>query len=96
MPSLPRVLCLATHPDDEDGLALLYLKNKFNCQTYILLATRGEAGDDKILPVFDNDLGFLRMEEEEKLKGEIPEGFLSILFASCENNSINSFIVSST
>lgn len=66
MPSLPRVLCLATHPDDEDGLALLYLRDKFNCQTYILLATRGEAGYNKILPIFDNDLGFLRMEEEEK------------------------------
>jgi len=66
MSFFPRVLCLATHPDDEDGLALLYLKKKFNCQTYILLATQGEGGYNEILPVFDNDLGFLRMEEEEK------------------------------
>ena len=61
-----RVLCLATHPDDEDAEALTYFRNKFNCETYILLATRGEAGENKISNLLHEDLGFLRTEEIER------------------------------
>ena len=60
-----RVLCLCTHPDDEDGEALAYLKNKFNCSTYILLVTRGEGADNEISPCLYEELGFLRTEEME-------------------------------
>ncbi len=61
-----RVLCLAAHPDDEDGEALAYLGKKFNCQTYILLATRGEAGENAVNSCFYEELGALRMEEMAK------------------------------
>ncbi|MFH1678862.1 MAG: glycoside hydrolase family 3 N-terminal domain-containing protein [Candidatus Omnitrophota bacterium] len=61
-----RVLCLAAHPDDEDGEALAYLGKKFNCKTYILLATRGEGGENEMGSSLYEELGFLRMEEIEK------------------------------
>lgn len=61
-----RILCLATHPDDEDAEVLLYFKKKFGCQTYLLLATRGEGGENLINSSLYNDLGFLRTEETER------------------------------
>lgn len=61
-----RLLCLAAHPDDEDGQALVYFKERFGYQTYILLATRGEAGENKTGNALYKELGFLRSEEAEK------------------------------
>lgn len=61
-----RVLCLAAHPDDEDGAALAYLREKFNCRTYVLLATRGEAGENVVNSCLYDELGALRMEEMAK------------------------------
>lgn len=61
-----RILCLAGHPDDEDGEALVYFKNKSNCSTYVLLATRGEGSENKISAVLGKKLGFLRTKEMEK------------------------------
>lgn len=61
-----RLLCLATHPDDEDGEGLIYFRKKFNCQTYILLATRGEGGENLINSCLYDELGFLRTEEIER------------------------------
>lgn len=61
-----RVLCLAAHPDDEDGEALAYFGKKFHCQTFILLATRGEAGENAVTASFYEELGALRTEEIEK------------------------------
>ncbi len=61
-----RILCLAAHPDDEDALGLVYFRKKFNAETYILLATRGQAGENLIGPSLYEDLGFLRTEEIEK------------------------------
>jgi LmbE family N-acetylglucosaminyl deacetylase len=69
-PALPsrelRVLCLAAHPDDEDAESLIYFKKRFNAKTYVLLATRGEAGENQIGPELYADLGFLRIEEMER------------------------------
>ncbi|MFC1657772.1 glycoside hydrolase family 3 N-terminal domain-containing protein [Candidatus Omnitrophota bacterium] len=61
-----RVLCLAAHPDDEDGQALAYLKRKLGCSSYILLATRGEAGENELNQLLDKELGFLRTDEMER------------------------------
>ena len=60
-----RILCLAVHPDDEDGEALIYFKEKFNCPTYILLATRGEGGESLVDSSLGKELGFLRTKEME-------------------------------
>ena len=61
-----RILCLAAHPDDEDAEALIYFKRNLNCSTYLLLATRGEAGENEIGPELYEELGFLRAEELER------------------------------
>lgn len=61
-----RVLCLATHPDDEDGEALVYFGKKLNCATYVLLATQGEGGRNKISSALYEELGLLRTEEMKK------------------------------
>ncbi|MBU0549725.1 MAG: PIG-L family deacetylase, partial [Candidatus Omnitrophica bacterium] len=61
--SMVRILCLATHPDDEDAEALTYFDRKFNCPTYILLATRGEAGENQVNASLYKELGALRIEE---------------------------------
>lgn len=61
-----RILCLAAHPDDEDGQALLYFKKAFNCFTYILLATRGQGGENLIGPYLDEELGIIRTKEMEQ------------------------------
>lgn len=61
-----RILCLAGHPDDEDGEALAYFSKKFNCETYVLLATRGEGGENKIGSARKEKLGLLRTKEMEK------------------------------
>jgi LmbE family N-acetylglucosaminyl deacetylase len=61
-----RMLCLAVHPDDEDAEALSFFKKKFNSQTCILLATRGEGGENLIGPQLYEELGVLRTEEMEK------------------------------
>lgn len=61
-----RLLCLATHPDDEDGEGLVYFGKRFNCSTYILLATRGEGGENRLGPPLYEELGALRTEEMER------------------------------
>jgi LmbE family N-acetylglucosaminyl deacetylase/beta-glucosidase-like glycosyl hydrolase len=61
-----RVLCLAAHPDDEDAEGLVYFKKRFNAKTYLLLGTRGEAGENQTGPELYEDLGFLRTEEMER------------------------------
>ena len=58
-----RILCVAAHPDDEDGEALAYFQRKFNCSTYILLATRGEEGENKLDSSSNEELGSLRTQE---------------------------------
>ncbi len=63
-----RILSLATHPDDEDSEGLAYFKYKFDFDTYILLATRGEGGENEINNLFYEDLGRLRTEEMEKAR----------------------------
>lgn len=61
-----RILCLAAHPDDEDAEALIYFKKKFDAKTYILLATRGEGGENRIGSELYQELGALRTEEIER------------------------------
>jgi LmbE family N-acetylglucosaminyl deacetylase/beta-glucosidase-like glycosyl hydrolase len=61
-----RVLCLAAHPDDEDAELLAYFGKRFKCHTYVLLATRGEGGENEIGPALYDELGALRTEEMAK------------------------------
>lgn len=62
--SLPwTVMCLAAHPDDEDGETLTYLRKKFGIRTYTLLSTRGEGGQNAVGPELYEELGVIRAHE---------------------------------
>lgn len=58
-----RLLCVAAHPDDEDGATLAYYRKKFGIDTYALIATRGEGGQNEIGPELYEELGVIRTHE---------------------------------
>lgn len=58
-----RVVVVATHPDDEyRGLCLL-LRRKWGCDVTVVVATRGEGGQNAIGPELGEDLGRIRTIE---------------------------------
>ncbi len=57
------LMCLSAHPDDEDGLALVYYNRLRHVKTYSILFTRGEGGQNEIGSELDADLGRLRTKE---------------------------------
>ncbi|MFP6581719.1 MAG: PIG-L family deacetylase [Candidatus Hydrogenedentota bacterium] len=57
------LMCVATHPDDEDGATLTYYRKKFGYKTYALIATRGEGGQNEIGSELYEELGVLRTDE---------------------------------
>ncbi|HNR32662.1 MAG TPA: PIG-L family deacetylase, partial [Candidatus Hydrogenedentes bacterium] len=58
-----RLLCVAAHPDDEDGATLALHRYKYGVKTYALIATRGEGGQNEIGPELYEDLAALRTRE---------------------------------
>ncbi len=59
------IMCLAAHPDDEDGATLTYYRKKFGAGTAILVATRGEGGQNQIGPELYEELGVIRARETQ-------------------------------
>jgi LmbE family N-acetylglucosaminyl deacetylase len=59
------ILCLAAHPDDEDGATLTYYRKKYGVNTGIILVTRGEGGQNEIGPELYEELGVIRAFETE-------------------------------
>jgi len=59
------LLCLAAHPDDEDGATLAYYKDSFGLKTYTVFLTRGEGGQNEIGPALYKDLAIIRTGEAE-------------------------------
>lgn len=57
------VMCVAAHPDDEDGETLTYLRKKFGIRTHTLLSTRGEGGQNAVGPELYEELGVIRAHE---------------------------------
>lgn len=57
------LMCVATHPDDEDGATLTYFRKKYGYKTYALIATRGEGGQNEIGSELYEELGVLRTDE---------------------------------
>ncbi|MBD3182060.1 hypothetical protein GF312_07200 [Candidatus Poribacteria bacterium] len=57
------IMCLAAHPDDEDGATLTYYRRKYGVQTAILYSTRGEGGQNEIGPELYEELGVIRARE---------------------------------
>ena len=58
-----RLMCVAAHPDDEDGASLAMYRKKWGYKTFAVLATRGEGGQNEIGPELYEELALLRTHE---------------------------------
>ena len=57
------VMCVAAHPDDEDGSTLTILRRKYGVHTVSLFSTFGEGGQNAVGPELYEDLGVIRAHE---------------------------------
>jgi LmbE family N-acetylglucosaminyl deacetylase len=57
------VMCVAAHPDDEDGSTLTVLRRKYGIHTVSLFSTFGEGGQNAVGPELYEDLGVIRARE---------------------------------
>lgn len=57
------IMCVAAHPDDEDGATLAYYSKLYGFDTYTVFYTRGEGGQNEIGPELYDELGKLREQE---------------------------------
>ncbi|MEP6740902.1 MAG: PIG-L family deacetylase [bacterium] len=57
------VMCVAAHPDDEDGTTLTILRRKFGVHTVSLFSTYGEGGQNAVGPELYEELGVIRARE---------------------------------
>jgi LmbE family N-acetylglucosaminyl deacetylase len=56
-------MCVAAHPDDEDGSTLTILRRKYGIHTVSLFSTFGEGGQNAVGPELYEDLGVIRARE---------------------------------
>src|SRR6476661_10140128 len=57
------VMCVAAHPDDEDGSGLTVLRRKYGVHTVSLFSTYGEGGQNAVGPELYEELGVIRARE---------------------------------
>ncbi len=57
------ILCVAAHPDDEDGATLAYYSLIKGYEAYTVFYTRGEGGQNEIGPELNDELGKVREKE---------------------------------
>jgi LmbE family N-acetylglucosaminyl deacetylase len=57
------VMCVAAHPDDEDGTTLTILRRKYGVHTVSLFSTYGEGGQNAVGPELYEQLGVIRAQE---------------------------------
>ncbi|MFN2576280.1 MAG: PIG-L deacetylase family protein [Pyrinomonadaceae bacterium] len=57
------VMCVAAHPDDEDGTSLIVMRRKYGAHTISLFSTFGEGGQNAIGPELYEQLGAIRARE---------------------------------
>ncbi|HEX8137085.1 MAG TPA: PIG-L family deacetylase [Pyrinomonadaceae bacterium] len=57
------VMCVAAHPDDEDGATLTVLRRKHGVHTVTLFSTYGEGGQNAVGPELYEELGAIRTRE---------------------------------
>lgn len=57
------VMCVAAHPDDEDGTTLTVLRRKYGVHTVSLFSTYGEGGQNAVGPELYEELGVIRARE---------------------------------
>ena len=58
-----RLMCVAAHPDDEDGATLAMYRMRHGLKTYAVIATRGEGGQNEIGPELYEELAVIRTRE---------------------------------
>ncbi|MFZ0063913.1 MAG: PIG-L family deacetylase, partial [Pyrinomonadaceae bacterium] len=61
--SAATVMCVAAHPDDEDGTTLTVLRRKYGVHTVSLFSTYGEGGQNAVGPELYEALGVIRAKE---------------------------------
>lgn len=69
------VMCVAAHPDDEDGATLTVLRRKMGVHTVSLFSTFGEGGQNAVGPELYEELGAIRARETQeaaKIQGSEP------------------------
>src|SRR5437773_4406789 len=57
------VMCVAAHPDDEDGTSLIVMRRKYGAHTVSLYSTYGEGGQNAVGPELYEELGVIRARE---------------------------------
>jgi LmbE family N-acetylglucosaminyl deacetylase len=57
------VMCVAAHPDDEDGSTLTLLRRKYGVHTVTVFSTYGEGGQNAVGPELYEELGAIRARE---------------------------------
>ncbi len=57
------VMCIAAHPDDEDGASLTVLRHKYGVHTVSVFSTFGEGGQNAVGPQLYEELGAIRARE---------------------------------
>jgi LmbE family N-acetylglucosaminyl deacetylase len=57
------VMCVAAHPDDEDGATLTVLRRKYGVHTVTVFSTYGEGGQNATGPELYEELGAIRARE---------------------------------
>lgn len=57
------VMCIAAHPDDEDGSSLIVMRRKYGAHTLSLFTTFGEGGQNAIGPELYEEMGAIRVRE---------------------------------
>ena len=57
------ILCLAAHPDDEDGATLAFYRYLYGYDAYTIFYTRGEGGQNETGPELYDELGKIREQE---------------------------------
>src|SRR2546423_8069856 len=60
------VMCVAAHPDDEDGTTLTMLRHKYGVHTVSVFSTYGEGGQNDIGPELYEELGAIRARETKE------------------------------
>jgi LmbE family N-acetylglucosaminyl deacetylase len=69
------VMCVAAHPDDEDGTTLTTLRRRDGVHTVSLFSTYGEGGQNAVGPELYEELGVIRAHETmnaAKIQGSEP------------------------
>ena len=56
-------MCVAAHPDDEDGTTLTVLRRRDGAHTVSLFSTFGEGGQNAVGPELYEELGVIRVNE---------------------------------